>query len=87
MSDFYQWCRGQDIYLTVPDWYFLNGQSKTGMGYTEDGWSLPRQFQPLIERQDIYDGTSNKTLSMGWMFVPPMRYRSGGCTKPGNHQQ
>ncbi len=78
MSDFYRWCRGQGIYLTVPDWYFLNGQSKTGMGYTEDDWSLPRQYQPLIERQDIYDGTWDKTPSMGWMFVPLMQYHGGG---------
>jgi hypothetical protein len=78
MSSFYRWCRGQGIYLTVPDWYFLNGQSKTGMGYTEADWSLPRQYQPLIERQDIYDGTWEKTPSMGWMFVPLLQYEGGG---------
>ena len=75
MSDFRRWCRGQGIYLTVPDWYFLNGQSKTGMGYTENDWSLPRQFQPLIERQDIFvRSTWNKTPSIGWMFVPLIQY-------------
>jgi alpha-galactosidase len=78
MSDFYRWCCGQGIYLTVPDWYFLNGQNKTGMGYTENDWSLPRQYQPLIERQDIYDGTWEKTPSMGWMHVPLMQYHGGG---------
>lgn len=78
MSDFYRWCRAQGIYLTVPDWYFLNGQSKTGMGYTENDWSLPRQYQPVIERQDIYDGTLEKTPSMGWMHVPLMQYHGGG---------
>ncbi|GGA66307.1 hypothetical protein GCM10011507_17310 [Edaphobacter acidisoli] len=78
MSEFYRWCRGQGIYLTVPDWYFLNGQSKTGMGYTENDWSLPREYQPLIERQDIYDGTWEKTPSMGWMHVPLMQYHGGG---------
>ncbi len=80
MSNFYRWCRGQGIYLTVPDWYFLNGQSKTGMGYTENDWSLPRQYQPLIERQDIYDGTWEKTPSMGWMHVPLMQYHGGGTS-------
>lgn len=78
MSNFYRWCRGLGIYLTVPDWYFLNGQSKTGMGYTENDWSLPREYQPLIERQDIYDGTWAKTASMGWMHVPLMQYHGGG---------
>lgn len=78
MSGFYRWCRGQGVYLTVPDWYFLNGQSKTGMGYAENDWSLPRQYQPLIERQDIYDGTWDKTPSMGWMHVPLMQYHGGG---------
>lgn len=78
MSDFYRWCRSLGIYLTVPDWYFLNGQSKTGMGYTENDWSLPREYQPLIERQDIYDGTWTKTASMGWMHVPLMQYHGGG---------
>jgi hypothetical protein len=78
MSDFYRWCRAEGIYLTVPDWYFLQGQSKTGMGYIETDWSLPRQYQPLIERQDIYDGTWEKTPSMGWMHVPLMQYHGGG---------
>ena len=77
MSDFYRWCRGQGIYLTVPDPVFPHGQSKTGWDMEND-WSLPRQFQPLIERQDIYDGTWNKTPSMGWMFVPLMQYHGGG---------
>ncbi len=78
MSKFYQWCRGQGIYLTVPDWYYLQGSSKTGMGYTESDWSLPREYQPVIERQDIYDGTWEKTPSMGWMLVPLMTYEGGG---------
>ena len=62
----------------VPDWYFLNGSSKTGMGYNELDWSLPRQYQPVIERQDIYDGTWQKTPSMGWMHVPLVEYHGGG---------
>jgi hypothetical protein len=78
MRDFYRWCRGQGIYLTVPDWYFLNGQSKTGMGYVETDWSVPREYQTLIERQDIYDGTWEKSPSMGWMHVPLRQYHGGG---------
>lgn len=74
----YRWCRAQGFYLKVPDWYFLNGSSKTGMGYNELDWSLPKQYQPVIERQDIYDGTWEKTPSMGWMHVPLVEYHGGG---------
>jgi hypothetical protein len=76
---FYHWCRANGIYLNVPDWYFLNGSSKTGMGYRETNWSLPRHQQEIIERQNIYDGTWEKTPSMGWMFVPLVQYHGGGA--------
>lgn len=78
ISDFYKWCRGRGVYLTVPDWYFLNGSSKTGMGYRETNWSLPRRQQEIIERQNIFDGTWEKTPSMGWMHVPLVEYQGGG---------
>jgi hypothetical protein len=76
---FYQWCRGQGIYLNVPDWYYLTGSTKCGMGYRESNWSLPRDQQEIIERQNIYDGTWEKTPSMGWMFVPLTEYQGGGA--------
>ncbi|HEU5071492.1 MAG TPA: hypothetical protein VFV96_13905 [Verrucomicrobiae bacterium] len=78
ISGFYEWCRGRGIYLNVPDWYFLAGSSKTGMGYRETDWSLPRAQQEIIERQNIYDGTWEKTPGMGWMFVPLTQYHGGG---------
>ena len=78
ITDFYKWCRGRGIYLNVPDLYFLNGSNKVGMGYREANWSLPRAQQEIIERQNIYDGTWNKTPSMGWMFVPLVEYQGGG---------
>ena len=78
ITDFYKWCRGRGVYLTVPDWYFLNGSSKTGMGYRESNWSLPRRQQEIIERQNIFDGTWEKTPSMGWMHVPLVEYQGGG---------
>ena len=78
ITDFYHWCRSRGIYLNVPDWYFLNGSNKTGMGYRETNWSLPRKQQEIIERQNIYDGTWEKTPSMGWMFVPLVQYHGGG---------
>lgn len=79
ITDFYKWCRGRGVYLTVPDWYFLNGSSKTGMGYRETNWSLPRAQQEIIERQNIFDGTWEKTPSMGWMHVPLVEYQGGGA--------
>ncbi|MDZ7604563.1 MAG: hypothetical protein U5K79_03025 [Cyclobacteriaceae bacterium] len=78
ITDFYKWSRGQGIYLNIPDWYFLNGSNKTGMGYRETNWSLSRKQQEIIERQNVYDGTWNKTPSMGWMFVPLVQYHGGG---------
>jgi hypothetical protein len=77
--DLYHWCRARGVYLNVPDYYFLAGSSKTGMGYREDNWSLPRDQQLLLGRQNIYDGTWQKTPSMGWMFVPLVEYHGGGA--------
>lgn len=79
IRDFYRWCRGRGIFLNVPDWYFLQGSNKNGMGYRETNWSLPRAYQEVIERQNIYDGTFEKTPSMGWMFVPLVEYHGGGA--------
>jgi hypothetical protein len=78
ISGFYQWCRARGIYLNVPDWYYLAGSTKCAMGYRESNWSLPRAEQEIIERQNIYDGTWEKTPSMGWMFVPLTEYQGGG---------
>ncbi|MFZ4574763.1 MAG: hypothetical protein ACOYN0_10230, partial [Phycisphaerales bacterium] len=79
ISDFYKWCRARGVYLNVPDWYYLSGSNKSAMGYRETNWSLPREYQEIIERQNIYDGTWSKTPSMGWMFVPLMEYQGGGA--------
>ena len=79
ISDFYRWCRGRGIYLNVPDWYYLSGSTKCGMGYRETNWSLPRDQQEIIERQNIFDGTWEKAPSMGWMFVPLTEYQGGGA--------
>jgi hypothetical protein len=79
ITDFYKWCRSKGIYLNVPDYYFLSGSNKTGMGYRETNWSLPRAQQEIVERQNIYDGTWKKTPSMGWMFVPLVQYHGGGA--------
>ncbi|HEX6811786.1 MAG TPA: alpha-galactosidase [Planctomycetota bacterium] len=79
IADFYRWCRARGIYLNVPDWYFLQGSNKTGMGYRETNWSLPREQQVLHARQNLFDGTRDKLPSMGWMFVPLTEYHGGGA--------
>ncbi len=79
IRDFYHWCRSEGIYLNVPDYYYLSGSNKCGMGYREVNWSLPRAEQLIHTRQNIFDGTWTKTPSMGWMFVPLTEYHGGGA--------
>jgi hypothetical protein len=78
ITGFYQWCRAEGIYLNIPDWYYLTGGTKCAMGYREVNWSLPRDQQVIHTRQNIFDGTREKTPSMGWMFVPLTEYQGGG---------
>ena len=80
LADFYSWCRDRGIYVNDPDWYMLSGANKTDMTYKERNNSLPRERQIILFRQNIYDGTWNKTPSMGWMFVPLMQYHGGGAS-------
>ena len=79
ITDFYQWCRARGVYLNVPDSYMLAGSNKTGMGYRETNWSLPRDEQVLHGRQNVFDGTWTKPPTMGWMFVPLTEYQGGGA--------
>ncbi|MBK7642822.1 MAG: hypothetical protein IPJ19_07175 [Planctomycetes bacterium] len=79
ICDFYADCRARGVYLNVPDWYFLAGSTKSAMGYRETNWSLPRDQQVLHARQNLFDGTFEKTPSMGWMFVPLTEYQGGGA--------
>ncbi|NLU93074.1 LamG domain-containing protein [Chitinophaga sp. Ak27] len=59
----------RNMYAPMPDWYFLNGQSATGMGYREASANLTPQQQLLLGRQYIYDGTWHKTPTMGGMVL------------------
>ncbi|MBN1418132.1 MAG: alpha-galactosidase [Planctomycetes bacterium] len=76
---FYGELRRRGVYVNSPDRYYLAGSNKCAMGYRESNWSLPRERQTLIARQNIYDGTWEKTPSMGWMFVPLVEYHGGGA--------
>lgn len=74
----YQWMNGKGIYINAPDWYFLDGTHKIALGYREVNFSLPREQQIILNRQNIHDGTWEKTPSMGWGFVPLTVYQGGG---------
>ena len=77
-KELYHWCNEQGIYVNAPDWYFMDGTNKIGLGYREVNFSLPHDQQKILNRQNIYDGTWEKTPSMGWGFVPLTRYQGGG---------
>ncbi len=74
----YHWCNEHGIYVNAPDWYFLDGTNKIGLGYREVNFSLPRDQQKILNRQNIFDGTWEKTPAMSWGFVPLTKYQGGG---------
>ena len=77
-KELYQWLNARGVYINAPDWYFLDGSHKIALGYREVNFSLSREQQKILNRQNIYDGTWEKTPSMGWGFVPLTRYQGGG---------
>lgn len=74
----YQYLNGKGVYINAPDWYFLDGSNKIALGYREVNFSLSREQQKILNRQNIYDGFWDKTPSMGWGFVPLTKYQGGG---------
>jgi len=75
----YKWMRSRGIYMNVPDFYVNSGSNKTGIGYREVNWSLPRERQAVLGRQNIYDGLWTRIPSMCWTFVPLTQYHGGGA--------
>ena len=75
----YKWMRSQGIYMNVPDFYVNSGTNKTGIGYREVNWSLPRERQAVLGRTNIYDGLWDRIPSMCWTFVPLTQYHGGGA--------
>jgi hypothetical protein len=74
----YHWCNEHGVYVNAPDWYFLDGTNKIAIGYREVNFSLPREDQKILNRQNIYDGLWEKIPSMSWGFVPLTKYQGGG---------
>ena len=77
-KELYKWLNERGVYINAPDWYFLDGTHKIAVGYREVNFSLSRAQQKIINRQNIHDGTIEKTPSMGWGFVPLTKYQGGG---------
>ncbi|MEE1943727.1 alpha-galactosidase [Pedobacter sp. KR3-3] len=77
-KELYRWCNENGIYINAPDWYLLDGTNKVSLGYREVNFSLPREQQKILNRQNIFDGNWEKTPSMSWGFVPLTKYQGGG---------
>ena len=77
-KELYHWCNERGVYVNAPDWYFLDGTNKIAIGYREVNFSLPREQQLILNRQNIFDGLWEKTPSMSWGFVPLTKYQGGG---------
>ncbi|MBC9934799.1 alpha-galactosidase [Chitinophaga qingshengii] len=75
----YHFLNEKGVYINAPDWYFMDGTNKIALGYREVNFSLPRTEQLILNRQNIFDGTWEKTPSMGWGFVPLSEYHGGGA--------
>ena len=75
----YKWMRSEGIYMNIPDFYVNSGTNKTGIGYREVNWSLPRDRQLVLGRQNIFDGLWDRIPSMCWTFVPLTQYHGGGA--------
>lgn len=77
-KELYRWLNERGVYINAPDWYFLDGTHKIGIGYREVNFSLSREQQRILNRQNIHDGTIEKSAAMSWGFVPLTRYQGGG---------
>ena len=79
ITQFYNRLCEKGIYMNVPDYYFLNGSTKVGIGYREVNWSLPRDIQLIHSRQLNYRCTWERLPSSLWSFVPLVQYHGGGA--------
>ncbi|KFC60161.1 alpha-galactosidase [Flavobacterium gilvum] len=79
-KELYRWLNEKGVYINAPDWYFLDGTHKIALGYRERNFSLSREQQRILNRQNIHDGTIEKTASMSWGFVPLTAYQGGDAS-------
>jgi hypothetical protein len=76
-KELYHWLNERGVYINAPDWYFFDGTNKIALGYREVNFSLSRDQQKILNRQNIHDGLLEKTPSMSWGFVPLTKYQGG----------
>ncbi|MDD6146772.1 MAG: hypothetical protein PUB43_07015 [Oscillospiraceae bacterium] len=76
--DWYQQLKKRGIYINAPDWHFLNGINRCGVGYEEIAFSEKRAEQLITSRIYYYKGTFDKNPSQGWGFMPLNVYHGGG---------
>lgn len=79
-KELYRWLNEKGVYINAPDWYFLDGTHKIALGYRERNFSLSRDQQRILNRQNIHDGTMEKSASMSWGFVPLTAYQGGDAS-------
>lgn len=80
IDDLYRWMCANGIFMNVPDDGFrFVGSNKSAVGYREVNWSLPRDRQIILGRQNIYDGMWKRTATNSWTFVPLVQYHGGGA--------
>ena len=75
---FYRQMRSLNVYVNQPDSYFYQGGSRSGMGYSEQQYSLPAWRDISISRSGMYDDFYSYLPTQGWMFVPLDPYHAGG---------
>ena len=49
-GEYFKTLRERSVYINQPDYYFYQGGSKTGMGYNEEQYSLPRWMDISVSR-------------------------------------
>lgn len=76
---FYADLRQQNVFINQPDNYFFQGGSKSGMGYDEQQYSLPRWRDLSVSRMGMYDDLYHFLPTQGWMFLPITDYHAGGA--------
>lgn len=76
--DWYREIKKRGVYINAPDWHFLNGTNRSGVGYEEIAYSERRSEQLVTSRIYYYKGTFSKNPSQGWGFLPLNVYHGGG---------
>ena len=75
-AKFYRRLRDRGVYIHAPDGYFFAGINKNCMGSSEQLYSMPRQEQFILARQEVYFHTFQQPTTSAWTFVPIGGYHS-----------